>query len=259
MEPQAGNESMSGAEETVKPKNLFSRLIGVSTAPRATFEEIGRAPTIIGPIVVFMLVSFLLTLYLSLSGAAAAIGGAQLQALADRGLLSQEQLQQQLVVLQNPSVGRMMIGPILSLLGPLIVAAYAKLFTTFVSAENTFKKIFSAALFAWIPVSIAKGALIVLILTIKGPENAASGSLVASSLGDVLSAVLGQDALPGYLMRLLGYVELFNIWMIALMAIGFSAVSRKLKTSTAATWLIGAYAVYALIAAAASGLLSRGM
>jgi hypothetical protein len=69
----------------------------------------------------------------------------------------------------------------------------------------------------------------------------------------VLSALVGEDALPKYLMNLARYVDLFNIWLICLLAIGSAAVSRKLKTSTAAIWLGGAYAVMALIGAAASG------
>jgi hypothetical protein len=48
-------------------------------------------------------------------------------------------------------------------------------------------------------------------------------------------------------MKLLEYVDVFAIWTIALLSIGYSAVSRKLKTSTAAIWLVGAYAIIAII------------
>jgi hypothetical protein len=79
-------------------------------------------------------------------------------------------------------------------------------------------------------------------------------SLVASNLGAVFAGILGEDALPKFFMRLAGYVDLFAIWIIALLAIGYSAVSRKLKTSTAAIWIAGVYAVIAVIGAAASSM-----
>jgi hypothetical protein len=72
----------------------------------------------------------------------------------------------------------------------------------------------------------------------------------------VLASFLGEDDLPKFLMRLAGYIDVFAIWLIALLAIGYSAASRKLKTATAATWLGIAYGIIALIGSAIGSLLS---
>jgi hypothetical protein len=55
-------------------------------------------------------------------------------------------------------------------------------------------------------------------------------------------------------MSLANGIDIFVIWMIALLAIGYAMVSRKLKTATAAVWLAGAYFVLIVIGAALSSL-----
>jgi hypothetical protein len=61
--------------------------------------------------------------------------------------------------------------------------------------------------------------------------------------------LVGKDGLPKFIMALARWIDLFAIWMISLLAIGYAAVTRKLKTSTAAFAIGGLYAAAALIAA----------
>jgi hypothetical protein len=101
--------------------------------------------------------------------------------------------------------------------------------------------------------------LLVAVMSFKSPADLTGTdirTILASNLGALLSNLLGDDALPKFLMRLLGWVDIFAIWIIALLSIGYSAVSRKLKTSTAATWLGSLYGIIALIGAAVGGLFS---
>jgi hypothetical protein len=117
-------------------------------------------------------------------------------------------------------------------------------------AENRFKPLFSVTLYVMIAVSIVQSILLIVILHFKSPGDISLtniNSVMVSNLGSVLAGILGEDALPKFFMRLAGYVDLFAIWRIALLAIGYSAVSRKLKTTTAAIWLVAAYGVIAVI------------
>jgi hypothetical protein len=143
----------------------------------------------------------------------------------------------------------LMIG---GLIGALIVAGYGKLFSMFVGAKNSFKALLSVVLYTSIAVSTIKYAALVLVAFLKRPFHADLTTIsfaVASHLNGIISAILGADALPKYLMALFLYVDFFTIWSIALIAIGFSSVSRKLTTKTAATWIGVAYGIYALISA----------
>ena len=67
---------------------------------------------------------------------------------------------------------------------------------------------------------------------------------------------MGDDALPKFVIGLANAVDAFAIWKIVLLAIGYSVVSKKLKTGTAASWLVLGYSIYAVISAAASSMLN---
>jgi hypothetical protein len=110
-------------------------------------------------------------------------------------------------------------------------------------------------------VGIVHTVLFVMILFFKNPADldvSNINSLVASNLGALLTGLLGEDALPRFLAKFLGWVDIFAIWKIALLAIGYAAVSRKLKTARAATWITAIYVVIALIAAAMPPIFGLG-
>jgi hypothetical protein len=135
----------------------------------------------------------------------------------------------------------------------LIIAAAFKLIAVVISAENRFKAVFAVTSYTVIAVSIIQSVLLILVVQVKGQgelDISNLNSILASNLGALISSILGEDALPKFLMRLAGWVDIFAIWRLALLSIGYAAVSRKLKTATAATWLTAVYLVIALIASA---------
>ncbi|HSW37865.1 MAG TPA: hypothetical protein VLL97_00060, partial [Acidobacteriota bacterium] len=106
-------------------------------------------------------------------------------------------------------------------------------------------------------VSIVQTVLMVAILQLRGPGEMSltdMNTIVASSLGAMIEGFFGADVMPKFLMSLARAVDVFAIWIIALLAIGYSAVSTKLKASKAAVWLVAAYVVVVLIGAAIGGI-----
>ena len=253
MEPEISQEPVPGTEE-VKPGNFFSRLGGVFLSPRETFQEIGRKPTVLVPIIAVIVVGLLLGIYLIKTLDFASLTTAQLERMVDQGRFTKEQMEQMLPgAIQRAPIQTMVLSAIGGLLSALIIAGYAKLFTLFAGAENRFKAIFSVTLFATLVISIIQSILVALVLQFKGAAdiNAMNiTSVVSSNLGALLKGFLGEDALPKFVMGLATAVDVFVIYMIALLAIGYSAVSRKMKTSTAAIWLVIAYAIIAVLGAA---------
>jgi len=248
-----GSDSTTEIEvETIQPRSFFARIGGVYGSPGAAFEEIGRAPRVLGPIFIILIIGFLAGFLLLQFLDKEAMGADLLQQMAQRGG-SQAQMDQLLPMMSIFVSAQIVVGLMLGgLINALIVAGYGKLFSAFSSARNTFKALFSISLYAIIAVSTIKYAALVLVAFLKRPfytDLTTINFAVASNLNGVLSAVLGEDFLPKYLQALASYIDFFVIWMIALMAIGFSVASKKLTTKSAAVYLSVGYGIFALISA----------
>jgi hypothetical protein len=250
VEPEATSKSALESE-AASPRSFFSRLGGVYFSPGETFKEIGQSPGVLVPIVALIIIGLLAGYYVTKNLDIQSMMSAQLESAVQQGRITQEQMEGQLSLMSRFTGAMVLVSAGLGSLSiSLILAGYAKLFSLFAGAENRFKTVFSVTLYVMITVSIVQSTLLIVILHFKNPGDISPtnvNSLIASNLGAILAGFAGEDVLPRFLMNLAGYVDLFAIWMIALLAIGYSAVSRKLKTGAAAAWLVAAYAVIAVI------------
>jgi Yip1 domain len=261
VESNITQESM--LEESPKPRNFFSRLEGVYFSPKAAFQEIGCSPRVLIPIVVFVIIGLLSGYYLTTKVDFQALAVAQMEQRAQQGQVDQEQMEQQMAMASKfmgltVIVGAGISSPIIC----LIIAGFIKLISTIIGAENRYKSLLAVCLYTMIAVSIVSTILMIVILYFKQPGEVSVtsiSSVVASNLGAVLESILGENTLPKFVVALARGIDLFNIWIIALLAIGTSAVSKKLKTSTVAVWLGGAYAIILIISATISALSGSGI
>jgi hypothetical protein len=257
VEPQAANESVQQTEP-IKPQSFLSRLGGVYTSPRETFKEIGRSPGVLVPIIVLIILAVLVSYLAAQRIDMGALAAEQMERFAESGRIPAEQLDMMKQRAASQSkYGSLISGPIVGMLIVLVIAGIAKLVSVLLGAGNRFKALLAVTLYAMIAVSIIDRALYLLILYLKDPADlnlSTLSSLVASNLGSWISGLLGEDALPKYAMALARYVDIFAIAKIALLAIGYSAVSVKLKTGTAAVWLVAFYIIVALIGSAIGSL-----
>jgi hypothetical protein len=262
MTPEPMHESIPETEP-IAPNNFFSRLGGIYFSPGSTFKEIGGSPRVLAPIIAIIVISLLAGYYLTKKVDIQSMFENQMQMQASRVQLTpeQEELQAQRMSMIAKAIGVMLpIGMVFQGLAlPLIVAAVFKLISTLMGAENKFKGVFTVTIYSMLAVSIVSYALLVLIISFKDTSDLTltnMGSVVSSNLGAVLTGMLGKDALPIFVAKLAAYIDVFVIWQIALLAIGYSAVSRKLKTSTVAIWLSSLYGVIAVIGSFISSLRS---
>jgi hypothetical protein len=241
-------------EEAVEARNFFRRLGGAYISPGETFREIGSSPKVLAPIVAMIIIGLLVGFYLERNLDLQSIMAGQMQKAIEQGRMTKEQMEQQMpIIVKFVSIVLVVGTAVGSLLLSLIIAAVFKLITTIISAENRFKAVFTVTCYTMIAVSIIQSALLILVLQLKGAgelDISNVNSLLASNLGALISSVLGEDALPKFFMSLAGWVDIFAIWTIVLLSIGYAAVSRKLKTATAATWLTTLYVIIALIGSA---------
>lgn len=252
MEPENTFEPMPETEAAER-KNFFSRLGGVYVSPKNAFQEIGGSPNVLMPIIALIVVGLLLGIYISRT--------LDMQSLmpppGSGGMPNGQMGPPGFDMMKFMSVFMVVISAIQFVLSALIIAGLAKLFSVFLTIENRFKPIFSVTLYAVLAIAIVQTVVTVLILSIRGVEDITMANLntaIMSNLGAVLSGILDKDALPRFVILFASAIDIFAIWKIALLALGYSAVSRKLKTAVAATWLVAVYLIVALISAALSAL-----
>jgi hypothetical protein len=239
--------------EAVEPKSFFARLGDVYMSPGEAFEEITRTPRLAFPIIVLIIISMVAGFYT----AGILDPGSLVEQMQQAGTQGATPEQMQAILPTALKVILTVLSPIGSIIIILIVAGFFRVASIIATKENTYKDLFTVTVYATVAILIIQTIALILTYHLKGPATVSMvnmGSIIASSLGAILASLFGNDALPKFFMALSQRVEFFAIWKIVLLAIGYSTVTKKLKTATAATWLGIAYGVIALISAAASAL-----
>jgi hypothetical protein len=243
------------------PKSFIGRLSGVYFSPGETFKEVGSAPRLLLPILALVGLGLVVALVMVNRLDLQAMMSQQFsQAVAD-GRMTQEQVAQQMgIAVTIARVQFFVIGVLASLVISLAVAGVFKLVSLALGAENTFRQLLAVTVYSFLAVSIISSLIFVLLLFLKPTDELTFenlGNVVGSNLGALLTMVMGEGALPKFVTALAQRVDVFSIWIIALLSIGYAAVSRRLKTGTAATALGVLYGIYALIVATATSVFSR--
>jgi hypothetical protein len=269
MNPELSYSSESAPSAEPTPLNFFSRITGIWFSPGETFAEIGRAKgafsTIWAPIIALIIF-----------GAAFGVVGVHrigienlirqaekpIQQMADKGLIAQDRAaaileqQRQKITLTSLSIQNGISYALIYIVFALIIAGIFKLVSAIMGWQNRFKYLLSVTLYMSIAVGIVNYLIGFILLFLKNPDEIQLQTLVGSNLAMVLSAVLGDGAPTGFLKGLAMSVDVFAIWKIILLSIGFAAVSQKLKASTAGTILAVLYVLLSLILAPLAGIFS---
>lgn len=249
------------------PLNFFSRITGVWFSPGETFAEIGLAKGAFGTI-------WAPILGLIIIGAAFGVVGVNrigvenlkkeaernIQRMVDSGFIPQERapeiIEQQTksITLTTAALSQAPVFALIYVVIALIIAGIFKLISAIIGWQNRFKYLLSVTLYTSLAVGIIFYLIGFVLLFLKNPDEIQMQTLVGSHLGSVLSAVLDTGSLSGFVKGLAMYVDVFAIWKIILLSIGFAAVSRKLKPATVGIVLGVLYALFALVTAPFFGM-----
>lgn len=268
MNPELSYASQpAGAEPEPAPQSFFSRVIGVWFSPGETFAEIGHAKgafgTILAPILALIIIGAIFGAVgvnrIGLENLRRA-AERQVQQMVDRGWISQEQaadaLEQQKISLPTAATWQAITWALIYVIFALIIAGIFKLISAIMGWENRFKHLLSVTLYTSLAVGVVFYLIGFILLFLKSPDEIRLETLVGSNLGAVLTAVMDEGALSGFVKGLAMSVDVFAIWKIILLSIGFAAVSRKLKPGTAGVILGVLYALLALVFAPLAGMFS---
>jgi hypothetical protein len=142
-------------------------------------------------------------------------------------------------------VGPAFVGIILA----IVAGALVFVFRFFYAGEVTFKQGFAMTGWVFVAVSLVSLPLILLVLHLKDDWTLDPQAVLQANP----SLFVERESVPPFVYSLLGSLDLFSFWMMALLAVGFGLASRR--TFGSAIWGVAApWAIYVLGKAALSGL-----
>jgi hypothetical protein len=218
--------------------NVFARLVGVITSPKATFESVIAHPKALGILVIICLISAVtLGWFFSTQ-----IGqDAWLNSMIERG--GAQMTDQQIAGMEKmaPWVGYFAIGqavigvPIFMV---LIAGLLYAIFNAAMGGTATFKQVFAVVVHSWVIPALSQ------LFTL--PLAYAKGELKSSTSLGVLLPMIDDSTFLG---KFIGAIDFFMIWALIVLAIGLAVLYRR-KTQSIATILFVIYGVIALAIAA---------
>jgi hypothetical protein len=241
-----------GAEAPSEPQRLINTFI----APSTTFADLKRKPSWWAPWLISAILSVFLGYMLGQK-----VGFDQLaenvvkasprdSARLDRA--SPEERQQEMQMRTAMTKGIYYAFPVIIVVSALIIAGV--LLGTFnfgLGARIPFKSALAVVFYAFVPFAVLSNLIV--MASVAAPGFAPEGFNVQNPTATNLAAFLDPSETSPALYSLAVGVDIFNIWTVILLGIGFSVVGN-LKRSTAiwvvAIWLV----VWKLIQAGLAGL-----
>ncbi len=208
------------------PPNSLQRVIGVLFSPNQTFASIARRPDWVLPLVLILITSlgagFVIAQHVD-------FGSATREAMEQNKNVSAEQIDK--AVKMTNTFGKVFsyISPVIGTIFLLIIAGILLVVFRLFGGEGDFKQAFAVTCYASMP-SIIKSIVTVIIIVARG------GMVPAQALATIVRSN------PGFLVdyktnpmafALLSSLDLFTIWYLALLIIGFAYVSRLSKAKSA--------------------------
>ncbi len=247
---QPGNEPAPQPAAPPAKANPFGRLVGVLFSPDETFASIARTPDWLVPLLLFVVL--------------AGVGGyvfthhvdfvTNMRAQMEERHAPSDQIDQAVKVTKAISTVIAYCSPLISIIVYVLVAAILMLAFRMMGGEGDFAQYFSVTLYAWLPQVIQSLIVLVVLLTRTDPVGAEGlATLVRSNL-----AFLTDMKEHAVLFGLLGSLDVFTIWSLILMSIGFAHVSKFSKAKSA-TIVVSVWAFWTAIKVgfAALGALMR--
>jgi hypothetical protein len=231
------------APEATTPISPIGRIVGVFTSPKQTFTSIAEKPSWVAPMLLMMILAIIVGSLLNSKMNWNEYIRHKAEENPRFAAMSEEQKDQALVgqvkFWKGFSYG---IGAVAIPISILIFAGiYTIAFNLFRGAGVRYGQSFAITTHAFLPSAITS-ILAMIILPLKTYGDVDPENIVATSL----KAYLPETA-PKPLLALGGSFELFWIWCLVLVAIGFAAANpRKVKPGAAMGIVFGLWAVWVL-------------
>ena len=213
-----------------KKKNVFERFAGALFAPAETFADIARKPDILAPLLVLIIVGYVSTALIMPRVDFDALFDQQAQEMRKRDPHVSEQQLEQIARISRASMTVLRwIGPVVSVVIYVVIAAVLLLAVRLFGGEGNFKQAMSASLYAWTPLLLFSIIMTIVILARGTFDPMAAATIVKSN-----PAFLVDMKEQPVLFALLSALDVFTIWTVVLLIFGFAALSRLSRGMVAA-------------------------
>ncbi len=230
----AAQSSMQSRQFTTE----LARIVGIFTQPRSVFAEVKQQPRWLIPLLVLTVCSTVFTVTMNMHVGWDVLIRRELQMSRSGADLTSSQIEQY-VRDQKPvwNYVTYIYGIFGSLIAALLISAV--MFIVFIEAGVTFRKVFSLVLYSMLPAAVASllGAMVVLL---EYPQNVDPGRVLPSNLAFFSEQ---EQILSTWQLSLSQSIDLFSLWSVGLMALGFTVFSRdrsflRCTLLTTATWMV---------------------
>jgi hypothetical protein len=221
----------------------FGRVFGVLFSPKQTFDSIAKRPTWLVPIVLGCCFFIAVVVVFTQRGGWPSFFEKQNANSSRMQQMSAEDREKTLdaQIKIAPTFGYVE-GVVLPFLVALVAAGVFLGVFNAMGVNTSFKTSLAIVSYAWVPWLI-HGILSILILFLKDISTVDLQNLVASNPGAFLS-----DDASKWLTACLSSIDIFAIWTMVLLGIGFSSVnSKKLPFGKAFVTVAGVWIVYVLV------------
>jgi hypothetical protein len=212
-----------------KTKNLFERVAGVLFAPAETFADIARRPDILGPLLLILAVGYICTAFVMPKMDFNAIVTAQHEQMQKQGRQmdeAQSATMERATIAFAKAIG--WSSPVLGLVWYAIVAGVLLLAFRLFGGEGTYKQAYSTTLYAWIPL-VLFSVIVAVVVTARGTLDPTTAPTLVKSNPAFLVDMKEQPIL----FSLLSNFDVFTIWTIFLLIVGFSTLSKTSRAKAA--------------------------
>ena len=128
------------------------------------------------------------------------------------------------------------------LLAVITAAVFLFVFKTLLGAELSFRQVFAVYCYSLVPL-IFSSLMSFAVLFLKDPEQFDLQNPILTHIGAFLDAT----STSKWLYSLASSVDVFILWVLALLATGLSVAARKISWSTSIACVLGTWAVYVLL------------
>jgi hypothetical protein len=233
--------------------SFLSRFVGVFLSPGETFDDVVRKPNILAPLIVGIATAVAFSEIMLVKIGMERIVRAQLEQSGRLSSMTPDQVDQ--TVTQGAKFGAIFTH-IFGVLGPpiflLIFAAIGLGIVNLIfGAKAKFSTAFSIACYANL-VNVLGGILGIVMMLFGDPEHFNVNAPVPTSLGFFMD----QAHTSKPLFALGASLDIFTIWFILLLGIGFAATTQRKAKSTSVFLVF--FALWALVVLAKMGWASMG-
>lgn len=237
------NEVRVTGEPTETPKaeegarlSALSRLTGIFFSPGEVFADVNRKPTWLVPVLLSMVVAVGFSVYfhrrVPLDIEQITREQMQERASTQGTQLTDEQMDRALSFARLIEKAKLPLAAIVPPLVILVVSAIFFFVFQMLQAETNFARAFSVVAWAHLARSLVEQVLSAVVITVN-PQIVDPKHLDAITMTN-LGAFFSSKDLPRGLHSVLASIDLFTIWFLILLAIGFSAISKRIPTKKAA-------------------------